>query len=98
MALNTTTSIKRASTVLGKRCEDTKKNMAALVKKVYGKAAVEMEKVSIPNIPGMKDDVLFAAVNAARLAGVDAEEALTFASKRFAQQCLEQEQRGTQVE
>ena len=63
MALNTTTSIKRASTVLGKRCEDTKKNMAALVKKVYGKAAVEMEKVSIPNIPGMKDDVLFAAVN-----------------------------------
>jgi hypothetical protein len=37
-------------------------------------------------------------VNAARLAGVDAEEALTFASKRFAQQCLEQEQSGTQVE
>ena len=63
MAINTTTSIKRASTVLGKRCEDTKKNMAALAKKVYGKAAVEMEKVSIPNIPGMKDDVLFAAVN-----------------------------------
>lgn len=42
--------------------------------------------------------LLFAAVNAARLAGVDAEEALTFASKRFAQQCLEQEQCGTQVE
>ena len=42
--------------------------------------------------------LLFAAVNAARLAGVDAEEALTFASKRFAQQCLEQAQRGTQVE
>ena len=35
--------------------------------------------------------LLFAAVNAARLAGVDAEEALTFASKRFTQQCLEQE-------
>ena len=63
MAINTTTSIKRASTVLGKRCEETKKNMAALAKKVYGKAAVEMEKVPIPNIPGMKDDVLFAAVN-----------------------------------
>ena len=29
---------------------------------------------------------------------VDAEEALTFASKRFAQQCLEQEQSGIQVE
>ena len=42
--------------------------------------------------------LLFAAVNAARLAGVDAEEALTFASKRFAQQCLEQEQSGIQVE
>ena len=42
--------------------------------------------------------LLFAAVNAARLAGADAEEALTFASKRFAQQCLEQEQSGIQVE
>ena len=42
--------------------------------------------------------LLFAAVNAARRAGVDAEEALTFASKHFAQQCLEQEQSGTQVE
>ena len=42
--------------------------------------------------------LLFAAVNAARLAGVDAEEALPFASKRFAQQCLEQEQSGIQVE
>ena len=42
--------------------------------------------------------LLFAAANAMRLAGVDAEEALTFASKRFAQQCLEQEQSGTQVE
>ena len=35
--------------------------------------------------------LLFTAVNAARLAGVDAEEALTFASKRFTEQCLEQE-------
>ena len=51
MAINTTTSIRRASTVLGKRCEETKKNMAALAKKVYGKAAVEMEKVSIPTSP-----------------------------------------------
>ena len=40
--------------------------------------------------------LLFAAVNAARLAGADAEEALTFASKRF---CAEQKnQSGTQVQ
>lgn len=63
MAINTTSSIRYASTVLGKRCEETKKNMSALAKKVYGKTPVEMEKVYIPNIPGMKDDVLFAAVN-----------------------------------
>ena len=43
-------------------------------------------------------EMLFAAVNALRLAGVDAEEALTFASKRFCQDCLQQEQRGIQVE
>ena len=43
-------------------------------------------------------ELLFAAVNALRLAGVDAEEALTFASKRFCQECIQQEQCGTQVE
>ena len=44
-------------------------------------------------------DLLFAAANAMRLAGVDAEEALTFASKRFCKDCLTQEsQGGTQVE
>ena len=43
--------------------------------------------------------LLFAAANAMRLAGVDAEEALTFASKRFCAGLLEQEpQSGTQVE
>ena len=43
-------------------------------------------------------EMLFAAVNAMRLAGVDAEEALTFASKRFCGDCLRQEQCGIQVE
>ena len=43
-------------------------------------------------------ELLFAAANALRLAGVDAEEALTFASKRFCTECLQQEQRGIQVE
>ena len=36
-------------------------------------------------------ELLFAAVNAIRLAGIDAEEALTFASKRFRDTLLEQE-------
>ena len=43
-------------------------------------------------------EMLLAAANAARLAGVDAEEALTFASGRFVRQCLAQEERGIQVE
>ena len=45
---------------------------------------------------GAKEDGDGAAVDAMRLAGVDAEEALTFASKRF---CAEQKtQSGTQVQ
>ena len=44
-------------------------------------------------------ELLFAAANAMRLAGVDAEEALTFASKRFCKECMEpEEQGGNQVE
>ena len=45
-------------------------------------------------------ELLFAAANALRLAGVDAEEALTFASKRFCAEKLREaaeEQSGTQV-
>ena len=42
-------------------------------------------------------EMLFAAANAMRLAGVDAEEALTFASKRFCTRCLQQEQDGIQA-
>ena len=43
-------------------------------------------------------ELLFAAANSMRLAGVDAEEALTFASKRFCDACLQQEQRGIQAD
>ena len=43
-------------------------------------------------------ELLFAAVNAIRLAGLDAEEALTFASRRFCDACLQQEQRGIQAD
>ncbi len=41
--------------------------------------------------------LLFAAANALRLAGVDAEEALTFASKQYTAECLQREQGGFQV-
>ena len=43
-------------------------------------------------------DLLFAAVNAKRLAGVAAAEALPFASKRFCAECLQQEASGTQAD
>ena len=42
--------------------------------------------------------LLFAAANAMRLAGVDAEEALTFASRRFCTECLQQEPSGIQAD
>ena len=45
-----------------------------------------------------KEDYCLAAANAMRLAGVDAEEALTFASRRFCDACLQQEQRGIQAD
>ena len=63
MSLNTTKTIKRASVVLGKKCEETKKNMKALAKKLYGENPAKMEKVMIPKIPGAKDEVVFAALN-----------------------------------
>ena len=43
-------------------------------------------------------ELLLAAADAMRLAGVDAEEALTFASRRFCDACLQQEQRGIQAD
>ena len=43
-------------------------------------------------------ELLFAAVNAIRLAGLDAEEALTFASRRFCTECLQQEPSGIQAD
>lgn len=63
MAINTTSTIKRSSVVLGKKCEETEKNMKTLAKKLYGAETPKMEKVAIPNIPGVKDDVLFAGLN-----------------------------------
>ena len=61
--VNTTRSIDRASTILGARCEETKKGMSELAKRLYGSAKPEMEKVALPILPGVKDDVIFCAVN-----------------------------------
>ena len=68
---------------------------------IHGSTTVLAQKQK--RLPAAKQEaagrLLFAAVNAARLAGVDAEEALTFASKRYCAELLAQkEQSGTQVE
>lgn len=63
MAINTTSSVTLASTVLGKDCENTKKNMDKLAKELYGNGEVKMETVNIPHIPGLKDNVIRAQVN-----------------------------------
>ena len=66
MNTNTTQSIKKTSVVLKEKCEDTKKNIKALAKKLYGEAEFKMEKVVLPKIPGDKDDVITAWVNGVR--------------------------------
>lgn len=63
MAINTTTSVTKASTALGEKCENTKKNMEKLAKELYKTGEVKMETINVPHIPGLKDDVIFAQVN-----------------------------------
>lgn len=63
MNLNTTATMKKASTALMEHVENTEKNMELLAKKLYGKNPVKMETVMIPSYPGMKDDVLVGEVN-----------------------------------
>ena len=62
MTTNTTKSIKNASTVLSKKCADTKKNMTALAKRA-GIKNPEMVSTMIPRIPGSYDDVVFVGLN-----------------------------------
>ena len=66
------------------------RQLQAAVEAYAGAAEPEKQKTA--------GELLFAAANALRLDGVDAEEALTFASRRFCQACLRQEECGTQVE
>lgn len=63
---NTTKTMNKASTAMGEQCEKTRKNMGELSKRIYGKATPKMETVTIPAYPGMKDDVVFAALNGVR--------------------------------
>ena len=62
MQINTAASSKKASTVLGKKCEATQKNLKKLVTQL-GLPEAKMEKHMIPMVPGTKDDVQFASIN-----------------------------------
>ena len=62
---NTRRTLDRASTVLAKNCEETQKNMDALLKKMGCKGAVKKVLIPIPLIPGDKNDVIFTQINGA---------------------------------
>lgn len=62
MPINTSKTIQRTSTVLGKKCEETTRNMEKLMRE-SGCAGAKMERVTLPAIPGMKDDVVFVGLN-----------------------------------
>lgn len=62
MAMNTTKTLERTSTVLAKKCGETEKNMEKLMREA-GCADAKMEKVMIPQVPGSRDDVVFVGLN-----------------------------------
>ncbi len=62
MAINTTKTLEKTSTVLCGKCDATQKNMEKLMREA-GCAGAKLEKVMIPQIPGCKDDVVFAGLN-----------------------------------
>ena len=64
MAINTTKTLERTSTVLGKRCEDTQKNMPRLMREA-GCEGAKIVKTTLPQIHGGRDDVVFAGLNGA---------------------------------
>ncbi|MBP3655551.1 MAG: hypothetical protein J6K32_02530 [Clostridia bacterium] len=65
MTLNTSKTLERTSTVLGRRCEETQKNMTRLMAEA-GCAGAPMATVMLPQIPGSRDDVIFAGLNGAK--------------------------------
>lgn len=66
MGLNTTSSIKKASAVLGDKCEATIKDMAKLLKKAGVQEGYKTTKVLIPRAVTGGDDVLFVGLNGVR--------------------------------
>lgn len=66
MALNTTSSIKKASGVLGEKCDATLKEMKELLKKAGVTGEYKTTKVLIPRAVNSGDDVLFVGLNGVR--------------------------------
>ena len=64
MAMNTTKTLERTSTVLGRKCEETEKNMDKLMREALCPGA-KMVTVTIPQAPGCRDDVVLAGLNGA---------------------------------
>lgn len=62
MNINTTATSKKASTMLGKKCEATQKDMKKLLT-TLGLPDAKMEKRLIPMVPGTKDDVQYVGIN-----------------------------------
>lgn len=62
---NTTQTINRTSSVLGKRCEETQKNLKKLCREAGCPDDEKIVTVVIPMIPGSKDDVIFCGLNGA---------------------------------
>lgn len=65
MAINTSRSLEKTSTVLGRKCEQTQKNMTRLMAEA-GCAGGKMKEVLLPVIPGSRDDVVFVGLNGAK--------------------------------
>lgn len=62
MKTNTTRSMERASAVLAGKCERTQKNMDRLMAEA-GCAGGGTVTVTVPLIPGNRDDVIFVGLN-----------------------------------
>ena len=64
MAINTTKTLEKTSTVLAGKCEATQKNMAKLMREALCPDA-KLVRVTIAHLPGCRDDVVFVGLNGA---------------------------------